>query len=169
MIIKKILLIELSFKYNLPISIIVYIFHLFQLDIINYHRNLILWDCLPYLYYDISNIEKECNWFPNNKCISLFIKNKRKPSLYSVKKDILRYHLMYEIKILGEDNYLLETINKDINNKKEASKKMKIKYLNISPKEEIIEDYENFLIVKHTHFYRMAQLTILPDGDSMFN
>ena len=148
----KIAFFQLGRKYHLPKEIIVYLYnHLRKINryetnrIINYHKSII----------SNNSILKE-RFFPLNRGLEWCIKK-----TFNFDRD----YLLTELKIIGLDGYLLRKRGDKIY---EAQMKDKIKYLNLACKDEVIDDYEGFIIRRGTIDEDLYKLVIDDYGDSSF-
>lgn len=131
---------QLGNKFNLSKDIIIYLYNLARDDseIRQYYTNLIYKDTL---LIDSSH-DNFKNYLPMNQGIEWAIK-------WNVSKLLNDIHL--KIKIIGEKKYLYTNYSYLADGVlqiaiKEAPLKLKLKYLNLSPYEEILEDYIEYLL-----------------------
>jgi len=148
----KITFFQLGRKYHLPKDIIVYLYnHLKKINkyetngIINYHKSII---------FDNSILKER--FTPLNRGLEWCIKQT---------KDYNREYLLMELRIIGLDGYLYRKSGKNIY---KAPMKDKIKYLKLGCKDEVIDDYKNFLTWRGTPHERSWILLIDDYGDSSF-
>lgn len=148
----KITFFQLGKKYNLPKEIIIYLYNYLRKinrcetnRIINYHKSII---------FDNSILNER--FIPLNRGLEWFIKKT---------SDFDREYLLTELKIIGLDGYLLRKRGDKIY---EAQMKDKIKYLNLACKDEVIDDYEGFIIWRGSTDEDLYKLVIDDYGDSGF-
>lgn len=137
-IIKGIFL-QIANKYNLPKEIIITIYRIYKDDseVRKFYKNLI--------YNNVLNVDK--NYINFNDYV--YLKDNPEWAIKWKRGEILR-EIHLKIKIFNEDNYLFQdysyladdVLQIDI---KRATYKMKLKYLNESPIEEVYEDYMTYL------------------------
>lgn len=144
---------QLGKKFNLPREIIIYLYNIL-LNINNEIIDTTRW-------YNQTNIFEKMmvnkDFCPENRGLEWAIK---------LTKDQEREDLLMHIKIIGIEDYLfMERAPGEVYG---AGLKNKIKYLNMSCKEEIIEDYTNFLIWKGTINEHLWRIVIDEFGDSRF-
>ena len=137
--ITKGIFLQIGNKYNLPKEIIITIYRYFKDDseIRKFYKNLI--------YNSVLNIDT--NYINFNDYIHL--KDNTELSIKWKRCEILR-EIHLKIKIFSENNYLFQDYSYLVDgilqiSIKYANTKMKLKYLNESPIEEIYNDYMNYL------------------------
>ena len=88
------------------------------------------------------------------------------------KKTIQRNNLLIDIKIMGEDEYLIAKKYDDDNHDSfeiiPVDMKLKLKYLNNEPRDEIVFDYNNYLEWKDSHYHDEWRLFIDMHGQGTF-
>lgn len=130
----KIIFFQLGRKFYLPKEMIIYIYnHLVKL---NEKDKIKTKNFRTSIIFD--NLLIKERFCPLNRGIEWSIKNNF---------DEHRNMLMIQIKVIGEERYLYKENKGNI---LIANKKERIKYLNNGYKNEIIEDYENFLKYRDT-------------------
>ena len=137
--ITKGIFLQIGNKYNLPKEIIITIYRYFKDDseIRKFYKNLI--------YNSVLNIDT--NYINFNDYIHL--KDNTEWAIKWKRGEILR-EIHLKIKIFSENNYLFQDYSYLVDgilqiSIKYANTKMKLKYLNESPVEEIYNDYMNYL------------------------
>jgi len=144
---------RLGEKFNLPREIIIYLYNIL-LNINNGIINTTRW-------YNQTNIFRKMminkEFCPENRGLEWAIKSN---------KDQEREDLLMDIKVIGIEGYLfMQRASGEVYG---AGRKNKIKYLNTSCKEEVIEDYTNFLIWRGTINEHLWRIVIDEFGDSRF-
>ena len=182
------LYIQLGREYHIPYDILKISFREKYRCNLNYHQNIIIFTCLEYnswpeVILNKCYEEQIFNYrIPDNRGIEWAIKQiEYEPGTWSSKERIARYDTLLKIKILGEEHYLLKNMKikyEDDDIIVPADKKLIIKYLNVSPIDEIKFDYDTHiewkeeqieLGIPHTLLsVSPFRLIIHPDGDSQY-
>ena len=185
------ILFKIASQKNIPTEIIISIFKILLLDNLNYHTNIIQYKCIGYeysesnvfqyivnscipIYYGTEWVIKKYNKYENDILWTL-----EKPQYWildlpctSRKHCYVRGILLSQIRILGEKDYLLsEIIDAEgiITDFKEASLKMKLKYLNSTVLNESLSDYIDFKgLGEYGDTGGWPKLIIEPCGDSRY-
>ena len=111
------LYIQIGRKYNIPYDILKIIFREKYRCNLNYHQNIIIFTCLEYNSWPEEFLKKcyEEQLFnyriPDNRGIEWAIKQiECEPGDWCSKERMARYNTLLQIKILGEEHYLLKNI-----------------------------------------------------------
>ena len=188
--------IQLSKKFNLSLDILIYIYNLVQQSYLKdedirrlFYKNIMIFNLMDYKEWPMLSLpaslledkieEKNPNAFrsfpslkddifkhrlPDNKGLEWVIK-----SYPSIRNSYSR--TLTCIKIFGEENYLLqrEYINdQDDSITFEANDKLKLKYLNDEPFNEVLIDYNNYLEWKDTELVDTWKLFLDEYGQPSF-
>jgi len=157
-IIKKTYL-QLGDKFNLSKDLILYLYNLVKDDseIRIFHTNCIYRNTL---YIDATHANFK-DYLPINQGVEWAIK-------WKIDKLLNDIHL--KIKVIGEEDYLYKNYSYMEDGMlhikiKEAPIQLKLKYINLSPSEEILEDYLNFLSNDRNY---LQSILIDPYGEAYY-
>ena len=146
----KIAFLQLGGKYQLPRDIVFYLYNYLR-NIKKHENEEIIGKYKNDLFENLCIKEEFC---PENRGLEWAIRTQ---------DNYTRYCLCMNIRIIGMDNYLFKM---EDNGFIKAPIKDKVKYLNTSCRDEIIEDYNNFLEWIGTEHENRWRLIIDEYGDS---